>query len=156
MVKLALITNARMEFFMLRIFVTIFLLTSFGCASEEPRGTVTGTVLLNGVPLSEGTIYFENLAKGVALTGQIKSDGSFKLASHQGAGLVVGPYQVAISPEAMLISADEIPLVGKNPRKPNNVKKSALPEKYFKTSTSGLVAEIKEGDNPPIVLDLKK
>jgi hypothetical protein len=156
MVKLALITNARMEFFMFRVFVIIFLITAFGCASEEPRGTVTGTVLLNGVPLSEGTIYFEHLAKGVALTGQIKSDGSFKLASHQGAGLVVGSYQVAISPEAMLMSADEIPLVGKNPRKPNDVKKSALPEKYFKTSTSGLTAEIKEGDNSPIVFDIKK
>ena len=141
---------------MFRFFAAIFLLTVFGCSSEEPRGTVSGTVLLNGVPLSEGTIYFEHHSKGVALTGQIKSDGSFKLASHQGAGLVVGSYQVAISPEAMLMSADEIPLVGKNPRKPNDVKKSPLPEKYFKTSTSGLVAEIKEGDNPPIVFDLKK
>ena len=56
----------------------------------------------------------------------------------------------------MLMSADEIPLFGKNPRKPNVVKKSKLPEKYFKTSTSGIVAEIKEGDNPPIVFDLKK
>jgi hypothetical protein len=54
------------------------------------------------------------------------------------------------------MSADEIPLVGKNPRKPNDVKKSKLPEKYFKTSTSGLTAEIKEGDNPPIVFDIKK
>ena len=141
---------------MYRLFVAIFLLMVSGCASEEPRGTVTGKVLINGVPLSEGTIYFENQTKGVALTGQIKPDGSFKLASHQGTGLVVGYYQVAISPEAMLMSADEIPLVGKNPRKPNDVKKSPLPEKYFKTSTSKLTAEIKEGANPPIVFDIKK
>lgn len=105
---------------MFRFFVAILLLTVSGCASEEPRGSVTGKVSVNGVPLSEGTIYFENQTKGVALTGQIKSDGSFKLASHQGAGLIVGSYQVAISPEAMLMSADEIPLVGKNPRKPND------------------------------------
>jgi hypothetical protein len=156
MVKLALITNARLEFHMYRLFVAIFLLMVSGCASEEPRGTVTGKVLINGVPLSEGTIYFENQTKGVALTGQIKPDGSFKLASHQGAGLVVGSYQVAISPEAMLMSADEIPLVGKNPRKPNDVKKSPLPEKYYITSTSELSAETKEGANPPIVFDLKK
>ena len=141
---------------MFRLFVAIFLLTVFGCASEESRGTVTGKVSVNGVPLAEGTIYFENQAKGVALTGQIKPDGSFTLASHKGAGLVVGSYQVAISPEAMLMSADEIPLVGKKPRKPNDVKKSPLPEKYFKTSTSKLTAEIKEGANPPIVFDIKK
>ena len=141
---------------MFRLFVAIFLLTVFGCASEESRGPVTGKVSVNGVPLAEGTIYFENQAKGVALTGQIKPDGSFTLASHKGAGLVVGSYQVAISPEAMLMSADEIPLVGKNPRKPNDVKKSPLPVKYFKTSTSKLTAEIKEGANPPIVFDLKK
>ena len=141
---------------MFRLFVAIFLLTVFGCASEESRGTVTGKVSVNGVPLAEGTIYFENQAKGVALTGQIKPDGSFTLASHKGAGLVVGSYQVAISPEAMLMSADEIPLVGKNPRKPNDVKKSPLPVKYFKTSTSKLTAEIKEGANPPIVFDIKK
>ena len=156
MVKLALITNARLEFHMYRLFVAIFLLMVSGCASEEPRGTVTGKVLINGVPFSEGTIYFENQTKGVALTGQIKPDGSFKLASHQGQGLVVGSYKVAISPEAMLMSADEIPLVGKNPRKPNDVKKSPLPVKYFKTSTSKLTAEIKEGANPPIVFDIKK
>jgi len=140
---------------MFRFFAAFLLLTVSGCASEEPRGSVTGKVSVDGVPLSEGTIYFENQAKGVALTGQIKPDGSFKLASYQGAGLVVGSYQVAISPEAMLMSADEIPLVGKNPRKPNDVKKSPLPEKYFKTSTSKLTAEIKEGANPPIVFDLK-
>jgi len=140
---------------MYRFFVAIFLLTVSGCASEEPRGSVTGKVSVDGVPLSEGTIYFENQAKGVALTGQIKSDGSFTLASHKGAGLVVGSYRVAISPEAMLMSADEIPLVGKNPRKPNDVKKSPLPEKYFKTATSELTAEIKEGSNSPIVFDLK-
>lgn len=156
MVKLAPCTNARPEFFMFRILVAVVLLAGFGCTSEPPRGTVTGIVSVNGVPLSEGTIYFENLAKGVALTGQIKSDGSFKLASHQGAGLVVGSYQVAISPEAMLMSADEIPLAGKNPRKPNDVKKSPVPQKYYKTSTSELTAEIKEGSNPPINFDLKK
>ncbi|NBR07228.1 MAG: carboxypeptidase regulatory-like domain-containing protein [Planctomycetes bacterium] len=141
---------------MFRLFAVIFFIAFFGCASEEPRGTVTGKVAVDGIPLTEGTIYFENQNKGVALTGQIKSDGSFKLASHQGAGLVVGSYKVAISPEAMLMSADEIPLVGKNPRKPNDVKKSPLPEKYFKTSTSELSAEIKEGFNPPIFFDLKK
>jgi len=31
-----------------------------------------------------------------------------------------------------------------------------LPEKYFKTATSELTAEIKEGSNSPIVFDLKK
>lgn len=141
---------------MFRLFTAIFLLTVCGCASEESRGTVTGKVSINGVPLAEGTIFFENQAKGVALTGQIKSDGSFTLASYKGAGLVVGSYKVAISPEGMLMSADEIPLVGKNPRKPKDVKKSPLPEKYFKTSTSELTAEIKEGSNPPINFDLKK
>ncbi len=141
---------------MFRLFFAVFLLAISACASEEPRGTVTGKVSVNGVPLSEGTIYFENTSKGVALTGQIKADGSFTLASHQGAGLVVGTYQVAISPEAMLMSADEIPLVGKNPRKPNDVKKSPLPEKFYKTSTSKLTAEIKSGSNPPINFDLKK
>lgn len=140
---------------MLRLFVVFFLLTVSGCASDEPRGTVTGKVSVNGVPLTEGTIFFENQAKGVALTGQIKPDGSFLLASHKGVGLVVGSYQVAISPEAMLMSADEIPLVGKNPRKPNDVKKSSLPNKYYKTSTSGITAEIKEGSNPPFNFDLK-
>lgn len=141
---------------MFRVLVGLLLLISLGCSPAEQRGTVTGKVFVEGVPLTEGTIYFENQAKGVALTGQIKPDGSFKLASHQGAGLVVGAYQVAVSPEAMLMSADEIPLVGKNVRQPNDVKKSPLPEKYHKTSTSGLTAEIKEGENPPLEFDLKK
>lgn len=138
------------------IFLLPALLSLCGCGSTEPRGTATGKVTMNGTPLQEGTISFENQAKGIALSGQIRPDGSFQLASHKGAGLPVGSYKIAISPAAMLQSADEIPLVGKNPKPPKDVSKSPIPEKYRKSSSSGLTAEVREGTNPPFEFELKK
>jgi len=124
----------------------IFILT--GCGQEENRGTASGIVTLNSVPLTEGTIVFENTGKGIALTGPILADGSYKLASHKGIGLATGTYKVSISPAGMLRSSDEIPLVGKNPPPPKDVRNSLIPKKYQSNATSGLNAEVKAGENP--------
>ncbi|MSR32189.1 MAG: carboxypeptidase regulatory-like domain-containing protein [Gemmataceae bacterium] len=138
----------------LGILLAFFLLS--GCSGEGPRGTVRGKALLDGQPLKEGTVSLENTEKGIALTGQIQPDGSFELSSHKGAGLPVGSYKVAVSPSPMLQSAEEIPLVGKNPKPPKDVSKSPVPAKYLKSATSGLTAEVKEGSNPPLEINLKK
>lgn len=141
---------------MQRILSLTMILFFLGCGSTEPLGTANGKVTLDGQALTEGTITFENQERGIALSGQIKGDGTFVLSSHKGAGLVPGPYKVSVSPGGMLQSAEEIPLVGKNPLPPKSVERSPLPEKYRRSSTSGLTAEIKVGTNPPFVIDLKK
>ncbi len=132
-----------------------FILILTGCGQEESRGTASGMVTLDGVPLTEGTIVFENTVKGIALTGPILADGSYKLASHKGVGLATGTYKISISPAGMLRSSDEIPLVGKNPPPPKDVSKSLIPNKYRSGVTSGLNAEVNEGTNPRYNFDLE-
>lgn len=139
---------------MIPLAAALFLLC--GCDSPEPRFSVTGKVTMNGSPLKEGTISFENQAKGIALSGQIRDDGTYQLSSYKGKGLPAGSYKISISPAGRLQSAEDIPLVGKNPKPPKDVSKSLIPEKYRNASTSGLTAEVREGTNPPFEFDIKK
>lgn len=125
---------------------------AIGCSREAPRGSVTGTVTHKGAPVVGMAVYFEEESSGGGPTVNLKDDGSFTMATYQGAGLPVGKYKVAIVPR-MLESADEMPLAGK--KVPKTATPSPIPEKYLKTATSGLVIEVKNGDNPAFDFDLK-
>jgi hypothetical protein len=66
-----------------------------GCGTNlQPAG---GKVLVDGVPVTEGTIMFYPVAKGRPATGRIVQDGSFTLSyAKPGDGLPPGEYKVAI------------------------------------------------------------
>jgi hypothetical protein len=66
-----------------------------GCGSTlQPAG---GRVLVNGFPVTEGTIMFYPVAKGRPATGRIVQDGSFTLSYQKpGDGLPPGEYKVVI------------------------------------------------------------
>ncbi|MGL6075000.1 MAG: hypothetical protein ACRC8S_12645 [Fimbriiglobus sp.] len=66
-------------------------LTLLGCSSEGAKGTVNGTVTLDGTPLKEGVVNFTSAdGKGGSTSGTIK-DGSFT------ATVPVGEMKVAFS-----------------------------------------------------------
>lgn len=146
---------------MLRLSCLLFALAAcclaLGCASknEAPKGTVKGNVTLDGKAIENIAVSFENAAAGVARMADVDADGSFEVKSYQGPGLPVGSYRVAIIPGGMIRSADEMPLAGKK-APPARPAPKGIPEKYFKASTSGLTVEVKEGDNAPIHIELKK
>lgn len=126
-----------------------------GCSREPARGTARGKITYNRKAVTGATIFFENSAQGVGVTTNLGADGSFEIKTYKGAGLPPGTYKIAVAPGRVMESADEIPLAGgKGP--PKNLPPAAkVPEKYHKTETSGLSVELKEGDNPPIEIDLK-
>jgi hypothetical protein len=66
-----------------------------GCGSKlQPAG---GKVLVDGVPVTEGTIMFYPVATGRPATARILADGSFTLSFEKpGDGLPPGEYKVAI------------------------------------------------------------
>ena len=133
-----------------------FVMLIAGCSSEEMRWAVKGKVSLDGVPLKDGTIYFENREKGIALSASIDSMGGYLVSSYKGAGLPEGSYVVSVSPTVMLTSADQIPLVGKNPLPPKDVSNSAIPIRYRSSETSDIRIEVKGGVNPSFDINLKK
>lgn len=125
-----------------------------GCSKDSSRGTVKGKVTHKGGPVVGMAIYFEEEAGGGGPSFNLKEDGSFIAANYKGPGLPVGTYKVAIT-SRMMESADEMPLAGKSPPK-KAAPPTSIPEKYLKTSTSGLRIEVKEGENPPFDIDLTK
>lgn len=114
-----------------------------GCGSGGPTmGRVSGTVTVDGKPLSKGTIAFISTdAQRPNATGTI-TDGSYTLQTTEpGDGAVVGEYKVGIS------DVDSAALNTAMPGMPAPVQKSAIPKTYQDGNTSGLTAKVESGSN---------
>ncbi|MBY0457505.1 MAG: carboxypeptidase-like regulatory domain-containing protein, partial [Gemmataceae bacterium] len=76
-------------------FLALAALTATGCGTTlQPAG---GQVLVDGVPVKEGTVMFYPTAKGRPATARIGEDGSFVLSYEKpGDGLPPGEYKVVI------------------------------------------------------------
>ena len=125
-----------------------------GCGpTAPPRGVVKGRVTLGKSQVTGATVFFENASAGVGMNAPLAADGSYEVRSYLGDGLPPGTYKVAVLPGGIMTPEEQGPKAteAKASRpKPN----SAIPERYHKTSTSGLSVEVKEGDNPPFNFEL--
>jgi hypothetical protein len=119
----------------------MFIMSVGGCGGNtEGRVTTSGTVTLDGTPIPDGNVVFYKDG-GSAGVGTIK-DGGFTVSETAGSsGIQPGSYQVAIDSWEVepnsVNDAGEIVAEGK----------SRIPEKYNSASTSGLTAEITDGEN---------
>jgi hypothetical protein len=114
-----------------------------GCDSGKfQTAPVTGSVTLDGAPVTRGAVMFVPEA-GRAARGVIQSDGTFTLTTYQdGDGALVGPHKVSVFfalDETM--SADEM-------------RKFRLPAKYAQPASSGLTCDVKSGEVNQVRLDL--
>lgn len=125
---------------------------AIGCTDGPPRGTVKGTVTVEGKPASGAMIVFENPAAAIARMATIEN-GAFEVKSIEGPGLPIGTYTVAIRPGGIMKPGEEIPLATK--KTSATVPGPPIPQKYHTATTSGLTAEVKTGTNPPFQFDLK-
>ena len=103
-----------------------------GCGkSELGLVPVTGVVLLDGNPLSTGTLTTSK-EEGLAARGTIRSDGTFTLETRGvGEGAEIGKHLVAV---LAYESAD--------PGNPEARKKLLVPAKYTNAFSSGLEVEV--------------
>ncbi|MCA9116870.1 MAG: hypothetical protein KDA79_17445 [Planctomycetaceae bacterium] len=118
----------------------LLLAVAAGCggsgAVDVPTGEVAGMVTYGGTPVTRGFVNLASRETGKAYTWPINEEGRFKSE----APVVVGPYTVFITPPE-----GEAPSVDNpNPAPPNP---ENIPEKYRSEQTSGLSAEISEGEN---------
>ena len=103
---------------------------------------VQGTVIYNGKPLPYGTVSFQPEA-GLPAIGTIQSDGSFTLTTYStGDGAIIGSHKVAVI--ATEADAGTAPPIDPNAEMP--APKFVIPAKYTSYSTSGLTAEVMEGE----------
>ncbi|HWC88674.1 MAG TPA: carboxypeptidase-like regulatory domain-containing protein, partial [Pirellulales bacterium] len=128
-------------------------LAATGCSRKHipPWGTAAGTASIAGQPIAEGTVVFENPELGVARMAELAPDGSFVQKSVDFPGLPVGKYRVAVLP-TRISKGDWVPVARSKPK----AGAATIREKYHSVSTSGLTAEVKEGQNPPLTFDLEK
>lgn len=113
-----------------------------GCGGDSDRlqtAPVHGTVSYNGQPLTRGSITFVPTQSGPTATGQIQPDGTYSLTTYEeGDGAILGSHRV------MIVSMDE----GSGlPEDAMTEPKLLIPDKYGRDQTSGLTADVTEGDN---------
>ncbi len=122
----------------------------WGCGSKE-AGSVSGKVTLGGQPLSQGSIVFQDSARGISVTAPLSRDGTYVAKTHDRPGLPPGTYQVAIMPGTM--ADGEIPLAV-DPATQAAAPASPIPDRYRNPATSGLTITVKAGKNPSFDFDL--
>lgn len=116
-----------------------------------PTGKVSGKVTLAGAPLSAGSTVTFISTQGHMASGATAADGSFKLLCNGAENIPAVTYKVQLSPPASTAPA---PLI--DPSKPlPAAPPEPFPSKYAATATSGLEFTVKEGENPPINIELQ-
>jgi hypothetical protein len=120
-----------------------------GCEQRgSARGVVKGRVMLGDTPVTGATVFFENVELGVGVNAPLDANGNYEVKTYQGNGLPVGNYKVAVLPGGVMQPGEEYPMADK--AKSNRPAPTVtIPERYYKTSTSQLAVEVKEGENPP-------
>lgn len=115
-----------------------------GSSYELETATVSGTVTIDGQPLSSGYVYVL-ASKGRMAKGIIQEDGSFVLGTYDSDdGAQVGTHPVIVVP---------VPVDEGAPRPDRN--SITLPRKYTNARTSGLRVTVEPGDANRLELDLQ-
>lgn len=127
-----------------------------GCGStgdgySGPRGTVTGTVTVDGKPLQAGCQILFMSDKGITAAGTVDEQGGFKLAYAHG-DIPAVEYQVQLAPPASTAVPNQDPLkMAGNMKlsKKGGEGKSDLPfpPRFSSTQSSKMSFTVKEGEN---------
>ena len=139
--------------------LTVLLLAA-GCSEKDTgpkRVQATGTVNYKGQPVEGATVLLSPEGPGQAATATTDASGQFKLGTKEaGDGAVPGKYKVLIS-KTETPPQEEIP--EDDPRYgqaiPEVTSKELLPAKYKNPAKSGLMVEVKDGEDnvlPPFEL----
>ena len=115
--------------------LTIVLLSGFGCGgdSENAGPPASGTITVDGSPITEGTINFYPTGDGSSALATIESNGSFSvITAASSAGIAPGEYKVVVeSWEIEPVMDDEGEVVEEGT--------SRVPMKYTSEETSDLI-----------------
>ena len=144
----------------------VFAVSSVGCSKKAALSglvKVTGTVMLNGEPLSGASVVFVPKSIGDtsrSASGTTKEDGTFELTTlESGDGAFPGEYNVTITKrEAVgkIPTAEEIEAANAKGQSLNVQYNNVVPPKYGIASTSGLTATVVEKGMAPVEFQLEK
>lgn len=121
-----------------------------GCRPQRELIPVQGRVLLDGEPLTFGSVSFQS-ESGQPATAAIGPDGRFTLTVFgEGPGAVPGRNRVLVTcyegQRQLAASRDQEPSLGN----------LLIPDRYTAYETSGLVIDVQRGMKLPVVLNLSR
>lgn len=137
------------------VFIIALLAAFPACGkAQKPLAPAAGKVLYRGKPLQFGSVIFVPKGGGQIARGVIQADGTFKLSTGSEDGAAVGRHGVRIA------CYDKNPTPGGAQTASPDDQESALgrsliPQKYTRSQSSGLEADVKDGQNEPFVFDLQ-
>lgn len=128
------ISAARRRWLSLGVVATLTL----GCSRGPATAEVSGTVTLDGKPLSFGSVMFQSAAGGQPARGDIQPDGTFVLSTFQpGDGAMVGNHRVRV----VCYSSQDPAKQGQGPMG-DSLGQLLIPERYTSLGASGLSADV--------------
>jgi hypothetical protein len=147
-----------------RLFVlTVGILSAVGgCSANHNQDhrpklvPVHGVVHYNGKPLEGARVTFTSLAAGTSAYGQTDAEGKFTLTTFTADdGAAPGPQKIAVTKvqETTHPTSSAPPAFRHGAGAPQP--KWLIPYWYANPETSGLTAEVKDGENDEIVVELK-
>jgi hypothetical protein len=132
-----------------RFLLTVIFVTVLGCTQSSDNATVQGTVTIDGVLATRGTVTFHPVEKGPVAIGQIHKDGSYALRT--GAGNTVDPDAAKIPAGeyvvTVMVMGDSPDAKPKDDGSPPIAGPRLTAIKYASKETSGLTFTIKPGRN---------
>lgn len=118
----------------LGVLLAVLLLVAGGCADEAPKGSVSGTVTLDGQPLTSGVVVLLDEQTGVGASAELDSEGGYQIES-----IATGTYQVGVQ---------EPPAPAPHEMTGTNVGSApSIPSEFRDPATSGLSVTVEEGKN---------
>jgi hypothetical protein len=114
---------------------SLFLL-AIGCGKAH-ESSISGTVTLDGKPLTTGVVSFYPLKGGPMAYGNIQSNGAYKIVTGGTRGLPSGEYRVAVVANETAANTPGVEMMGKR----------ITPEKYATPEKSGLKFNVQPGGN---------
>ena len=121
-----------------------------GCSSGDqfPTEKVSGKIMYRNAPVTTGTVVFVPEGDMPSATGEIKPDGTFQLTTYdEHDGAVIGKHSV------MVTAVED--MSNMLPEERSGTPRSLVPPKYSNYTTSGLTAEVTEGEPNSVTLELK-
>jgi len=134
-----------------------------GSTADYQGAKVSGKVTLDGSPVTDASITFKPAVDGgTAAFGKTNDEGIYTLNSTSAkVGVTPGKYKVVITkyekigPDPAAAVSEDDPAYDGATNAPAPKPKSLIPEKYSKAESSGLEADVVEGDND-IPFELEK
>ena len=130
------------------LLLAILSLMMAGCGKtiEVAGPEATGTVTLDGNPLTSGVLIFYPAGEGSSAFAKLNSEGKFRVSSGASAtGIAPGKYVVTVEPLNQ----------SNNDEKGNAVPVSRIPSKYTEIKTSDLTITVTEKGPNDFKLELK-